>query len=287
MHRDQRFRTQLDESLDRFLRVHVHLAARWWIVGADGQQRDVDLVTLADFFEAGKIGAVATMKHGPAIHADYESAEAAMTIGEKTRAPMMRRRQRHFQFVELDGLPFIELVHDVEAEPVDEIADAVGNNDRLVGGHSPQGAPVEMIEVRVRDKHVIDRGQMMDLESRTLQSFDDLEPFRPVWIDQNVGVARLEQKRRVPDPGKADLAVLNFRKLRRGVSAGAFDEERRNEDLSEVIAFVPIAPGPQPHAGGAFCCRRFLRFLANNVAATLFRKTDRHLGATIVLDDAK
>ena len=83
------------------------------------------------------------------------------------------------------------------------------------------------------------------------------------------------------DPGKTDLPVNDLWKLRRHILAGTFDEKRWDEDLSEVIAFVPIALGPQPDSRRTFGRGVFLRSLANNVAATLFRKTDRHLGATI------
>ena len=90
MHRDQHFCAEFDERLDGLLGVHVHLPASRRVVSADRQQRDVDLVALTDFFEAREISAVAAMKNRAAIHSYDESAEAAMAIGQKTRAPMMR-----------------------------------------------------------------------------------------------------------------------------------------------------------------------------------------------------
>ena len=110
----------------------------------------------------------------------------------------------------------------------------------------------------------------MDLEPGSLDPLDHLEPFRPVWVDQNIDVARLEEKRSVPDPGETDLAVVNFRELRRRVIPGAFGEERRDQNLGEEVAFVPVPMGTQTHASRAFGGGAFLRFLTNNVSATFF-----------------
>src|SRR5205823_5056238 len=79
VHRHQGFGAQLDERLHSFFRVHVHFAARRWVVGADRQQRDVDLVPLPDFLEPREISAVAAVKNRSSIHRDDESAETAVT----------------------------------------------------------------------------------------------------------------------------------------------------------------------------------------------------------------
>src|ERR1051325_2305608 len=194
VHRDQHFCAELDERLDSLLRVHVHLPASRRVISADRQQGDVDLVAVADFFESREIRAVAAMKDRAAIHSNDEPAEAAVAIGQKTRSPMMRRSEWYLGPVEFDSLPFVELVDNREAEPMNEITDAIRYDDRLISRHSPQSAPVEMIEVRVRDQHIVDRGEMMNFEARPFQALDHLEPFRPVRVDQNIRVARLEQK---------------------------------------------------------------------------------------------
>src|SRR5437762_3459230 len=80
MHRHESFRLQLEESLDRFLWIHVNLAAGGRIVSANGQERDLDVVALADFLEAVEVGAVATMKNAAAIHFDDETAKAAVQV---------------------------------------------------------------------------------------------------------------------------------------------------------------------------------------------------------------
>ena len=54
------------------------------------------------------------------------------------------------------------------------------------------------------------------------------------------------------DPRDANFAFANFRKMRRGVTAGAFDEKRRNKNAGQEIAFVPVGSRPQPDTRGAF-----------------------------------
>ena len=81
------------------------------------------------------------------------------------------------------------------------------------------------------------------------------------------------------DPGNADLAFADFRKLRRHVFAGSLHEQRWNQNARQEIAFVPIGPRPQPDAGGmpphwnrSIAVLR----LANNISPVLFRKADWH-----------
>src|ERR1700686_4897979 len=122
VHRHQFSRAQFKERVDGLFRIHVDFAPGRRVVSADREQRDFDLISLADLFEAGKIRAVAAMKNSAAIHVDDEAAESAMQIGEKACAPMGAGRQRDLQRPELHFLPVIELVHDVEAEAVHEMA---------------------------------------------------------------------------------------------------------------------------------------------------------------------
>ena len=90
----------------------------------------------------------------------------------------------------------------------------------------------------------------MNFESRLLQSLDHLEPFRPDRVDQNINFVRLDEERGVADPGNANLALTDFRKLRSCAPAGTLGEERWDQDAGEKIAFVPIRPRTQSHTGG-------------------------------------
>ena len=140
------------------------------VVAADREQRNLDVVTLADFLEAVEVGTVAAVKDGPAIDLDDKSAEAAVEIGQKSGTPVRARCQRDVDRAELHRLPVVELMHDVEAKVVHQVArrrSARRSADRP--RRLRESAPVEMIEMRVRHEDEIDRGQMMDLEARSLE----------------------------------------------------------------------------------------------------------------------
>ena len=79
---------------------------------------------------------------------------------------MVTGRKRNVDRAELDRLPVIELVHDLETEIVHQISHADRHDDWLIGGDFPQRAPIEMIEMRVRHENEIDLGQMMNFETR-------------------------------------------------------------------------------------------------------------------------
>ena len=81
------------------------------------------------------------------------------------------------------------------------------------------------------------------------------------------------------DPGNADFAFADLRKLRRYVFAGSFHEQRWNQNAGQEIAFVPIGARTQPDAGGMPpCWNRSIAVLrlANNISPFLFRKADWH-----------
>ena len=51
-----------------------------------------------------------------------------------------------------------------------------------------------MIKMRVRHKYEVNGRQMMNFKARLFQSFDDLEPFGPNRVDQDVYLVRLDEK---------------------------------------------------------------------------------------------
>ena len=127
----------------------MNFAARRRFVSANWKEGDLDVVALADFLEAGKVSAVATVKDRAAIGGDHKPAEIAVRIREKPRAPVMAGRERNLQRPELNGLPVIEFVHDVKTEIMHEVPNPHGNNNRLIRRNAPQRAPVEMVKVRM------------------------------------------------------------------------------------------------------------------------------------------
>src|SRR5436309_3799948 len=107
-----------------------------------------------------------------------------MRVGEKTRTPMMRGGERNSERSELDGLPFVELVHEVEPEPMHQSPHPDRNDERLIGRDRAQGPAIEVIEMREGDENEIDRGQMVNVKAGLFQSLDYAQLHRPVRIDQ-------------------------------------------------------------------------------------------------------
>ena len=121
----------------------------------------------------------------------------------------------------------------------------------------------------------------MNFEAWSLQSFDHLEPLRPDRIDQHINFMGLDEKRGMSDPGDANFAFADFRKLRRRVTAGALDEKGRNKNAGQKITFVPISSRPQPDTGGALRSGTIARRLANDIASASFWETNRHFRESI------
>jgi hypothetical protein len=172
----------------------------------------------------------------------------------------MRRRKRDPQRAELDRLPFIELVHDIETEAMHQTSDADWNDNWLIGCDTSQRSAIEMIEMRVGYEHEINRRQMMNMKARFFEPLDNAQPHRPDRIDQDVGFVRLNQKRSVPNPGDANLAGLYFGKQRAGARAGTFREQRWDPNAGDEIALGPIA------ARAEFYSRRFPRATRRSLA---------------------
>ena len=98
-----------------------------------------------------------------------------------------------------------------------------------------------MIEVRVGHKNGVDRGQIIDVQSGTLEPFDHAQPHRPVGIDEHIHPFELNQERGMPNPGNADFARAHFGKERIGPMPGALREERRRREMSPSTR-APINP---------------------------------------------
>src|SRR6266581_5771686 len=197
-------------------------------------------MAFADFLEAWKISAIAAVEDRAPIRFDNETAETAMQIGEEAGAPVMARRHRNFQTIKRHGLPVIELMHDIEAEIVNERADTHRHDNRLIGSDASQRSPVEVIKMRMCHQHQIDIRQMMQLDSRLLQPLDHLQPFRPVRIDQDIAIVCLNEKGGVADPGDAKFARPDFGKTRDCAFAGAFGKQGWDEDLGQKIPPMPV-----------------------------------------------
>ena len=69
---------------------------------------------------------------------------------------------------------------------------------------------------------------MVNLKAGLFQSFDNLEPARPVWIDEHVVIVRLNKKGSVSDPGNGVFPWSNLWESGRSFVTGTLGEKRRN-----------------------------------------------------------
>src|SRR5438105_143578 len=114
MHRDQRFRAQLQKSLHRLFRVHVNFAPGGRVISPNRKQSQFDIKAVADFLKAWEISGVAAVKNRAAVRGDHKPAEIAVQIRKKPSAPVMTWRQRNLERAKLNCLPVIEFVHNAE-----------------------------------------------------------------------------------------------------------------------------------------------------------------------------
>src|SRR5438094_7064058 len=165
MHRNQGLGAKFEKSLHRFLRVHVNFATAGRFVGADGKQGDIDPVAVADFLKPRKVRTVTAVKNRAAVHRYDKSAEVAMQVCKKSRAPVVTWRERNLERPKSHGLPVIKLVHNVETEIMHQISHSHRHDDWLIRSHAPQGTPVEVIKVRVGYQDEVNRRKMMNFKA--------------------------------------------------------------------------------------------------------------------------
>jgi len=66
---------------------------------------------------------------------------------------------------------------------------------------------MQMIEVRVSDKHQIHGRQIAQIYSWLTEAFKNEKPAREIGIDDNVLASDLKEETGVPDKGHAELAI--------------------------------------------------------------------------------
>lgn len=107
----------------------------------------------------------------------------------------------------------------------------------------------------------------MNLEARLLQPLDHLQPLGPNRIDQHIQLMRLNQKRRVSNPGYADFAFPNLWEVGPHVIACSLGKERWYQDCREEISLMPVGMGPQLYPGRMLILGTVLGGLTNHVSA--------------------
>ena len=67
---------------------------------------------------------------------------------------------------------------------------------------------MQVVVMRVRYEHRINRWQVFNQHPRSPDALDDAVPHCPIGIDQNIRPTDLDQKRRVTNPRDPDLPRL-------------------------------------------------------------------------------
>ena len=129
-----------------------------------------------DLSEAFEIGRVAAMKNRASVRGEHEPPEATVLVVQHSCAPMMAGRQGDRKIAALETAPVVEFVDALETQVVHEVAHAERYHDGLVGRNGPERAPVEMVEVRVRDEHEVDHRQFVQMDAWRLEPLDSFEP---------------------------------------------------------------------------------------------------------------
>ena len=68
---------------------------------------------------------------------------------------------------------------------------------------------MQVIKMRMRDKHQVNRRQVVDLNSRFSQPLQHEQPARKVGIDEDIFSADLQKEAGMPNKGHAHLPVGN------------------------------------------------------------------------------
>ena len=241
MHGDEDFRIKIGEGTDCLLRVHVDVPAAGGVVGADGHERDIDAVALADFREAIEVGAVAAVEYALATGVDDVAAVVAVGVVDIARAPVMAGGMDDAHAADLQLIPDLHLVDRWETEFPDKRGAAHGDDDALAGLQDFQARLVEVVEVGVGDEHQIHLGDAVEGETRVALAFHRTVPLRPIRIDDDGVPSELEEEGGVADPGDADAVGIGRGEDRLEDTAAHFPEHPGDDVVAEKFR---VAPGP-------------------------------------------
>src|ERR1019366_7023560 len=206
---------QVQEPLYGVFRAGVHSAKGIGMISADGKQRHLRLQALTNLTEAIEVRGVAGVINRMLAGTHDISAITAMHVAHNARTPVARWNVRNLHIAELKALPPVQLNDASIAQVADQVANVPGHDDRRpLAGLAPgeprnraQRRPVQVVEVRVRNQHRVDCGQLPQLQPGTAQSLENENPAREVGIDQDVLAPDLEEEAGMPDEGYAQLAT--------------------------------------------------------------------------------
>src|SRR5260221_14005338 len=111
-------------------------------------------------------------------------------------------------------LPGLQLDDSIEAEIMREVANAPWHDSNFGRGQCAKSRSVEMIEVRMRQKHEMDRRQIADPATGPLDPIEKKKPVREIWIIEDIEVAELNVELGMSNPGQGLMPIGQFCKNR-------------------------------------------------------------------------
>lgn len=150
VHGDEGVGAEVEKGLEGLFGVEVDVSATGSVVGADGEEGDVDVVAGADGFEAVEVGGVAGVVDGVGGSLGEEAAVVAMGVVSEAGAPVMGGGVDEGKvFVELMFVPDGEFGDGVEIEFGEDVGIAFGDDDAVAGFDLAEGGFVKVVEVGV------------------------------------------------------------------------------------------------------------------------------------------
>jgi hypothetical protein len=125
---------------------------------------------------------------------------------------MFGRSQGYFPISLGKAFPPIQLDNPSKTKVVRQVADAPRHDTNLRVGQPAQGRFVKVIEMSVSQQHQVDRRQVLEAQTGTLNAFKQEQPVGEVGIDQYIQIGKLNQERSVTNPGQSHLAVIELGK---------------------------------------------------------------------------
>jgi hypothetical protein len=101
---------------------------------------------------------------------------------------------------------------------------------------------MQMVEMRVRNQHQVDRRKIGNAQSGTAKTFQNEQPPRKVGINDDILSTDLDEEAGVPNEGDAELAVAGETRLV-GLSRARSDRRvaHQSTELSGALAKGRIA----------------------------------------------
>ncbi len=165
----------------------MNLATTRAVIGADREKGCVNIESVSNIVKPIKIGRVARMVDGVLFSFENKTTEFLLRVVNVTGSPVVGGGEMNFGTSELERLPICHLVNFLHLQLANDLSDAARNDHRLVSvDNTFQCHPAEMIKMRMRDHHQIDRRKMFDIDPGIAMAFQRADPLRPDRIDQGV-----------------------------------------------------------------------------------------------------